>query len=262
MFAASKVLATTKATYSLRALVVKRKALGETDTILQLLTPQGRLDCVVRSGQNSRRWAGAIEPLTLIEGAFSPGRSLESLRECTVLSSFAPIKSDLDKLTAAGGWLQLASALSTLDDSAQLTFRAVVWALVELEKSETWTTLQHWLLLKLLQANGCCPSLEICSICSAELLAETSDNGWDVSGRQLLCSNCAYDLSPAAVRLEHLLLRYLKALSMSPAAVHSELMLPTEQANKIDRCLSGQFVHSHQETHEVFRKFPNLGVTI
>ncbi len=243
--------------------MVRRKPLGEADSILHLLTPQGRVDCVVKSGQSSRRWAGLIEPLTLIEGLFAPGRSLESLRECTVLSAFATLKSNLEKLTVAGGWLQLAASLSNVEDSAQLSFRAVVWALVELEKSEHWLGLQHWLLLKLLQSSGCCPSLEVCSVCSDPLLVGENGSVWDIPGRQLLCANCSSQTPlELSVRLDQILLRYLRALSLSPASVHSELVLGQQQCEKINRCLSEQLLHTHHESHEVFRKFPHLANAI
>lgn len=201
----SRGLAATRS-YDSRGLIVRRRCIGEADSLLSLFTPSGKLDCVVRSGQTSRRWSGLIEPLTLIEGRFARGRSLESLRECKVLSGFTLLKQDLDRLTIAGRWCRLVHRSGACGETAASLFKALIWALVELESSSeagNFKCVEDWLVVRMLSANGSFPRFEDSPLSNRVCEAEAEDQ-------------------------QNLLDRYLQALSFSPVSVCRELELPSE----------------------------------
>ncbi|CAN0502435.1 unnamed protein product, partial [Phaeothamnion confervicola] len=146
--------------FSSKALVLKRRPMGESDAHIVLLCPGGRLDCVVTKALRSQRWGALIEPLSLLEGQFSRGKSFVYLREATMLTGFSNVRENLDLLGIAGYWIDLCGNVIQEHQESALLFRALVWALKVLGDGAPRGATNFWFELHLLNSLGAGPSLQ------------------------------------------------------------------------------------------------------
>ncbi len=91
-----------------KAIVLRRTNYGESDRILNLLTPEGKVAVLARGVRKEKsRLAGGIEPFSVTDVVIHQGRSsLGTLTSAKMLRFFGNILSDLDRLELAGTFLK------------------------------------------------------------------------------------------------------------------------------------------------------------
>lgn len=91
-----------------KAIVLRRTNYGESDRILNLLTPEGKVAVLARGVRKEKsRLAGGIEPFSVTNVVIHQGRSsLGTLTSAKMLRFFGNILSDLDRLELAGTFLK------------------------------------------------------------------------------------------------------------------------------------------------------------
>jgi DNA repair protein RecO (recombination protein O) len=108
-----------------RAFLLRTVDTGESDRVVTLLTEAGgKVAAMARGARKSgRRFAGALEPLALIEVTIAPGRgSLPLLREAVLLEPHAGLARSLERYRAASLLVELARECVADDEPEPLVF--------------------------------------------------------------------------------------------------------------------------------------------
>jgi DNA repair protein RecO (recombination protein O) len=186
--------------YPLRALVLRKTKLGESDLIVTLLASDGsQVRAVAKGARGPRsRFGARVEPFSIVDLLLHTGRTLEVIAEVETVASHGRLREDLDRASAAAvvtdvldkislqgqpepKLFDMASVtLDVMDEAPVASLRAIVAAF----------------LLKALGMQGYRPSLDGCACCgrsvdaSGAVVFSTSEGG-------CLCAACA-DRDPAA----------------------------------------------------------------
>src|SRR5450830_710214 len=90
-------------TYPMRALVLRKTKLGETDTILTLLSADGGMVRAVAKGlrKPGGRFGARLEPYAVCDLLLHTERSLEVVTEAQTVASHSGLREDLDRSAAA-----------------------------------------------------------------------------------------------------------------------------------------------------------------
>jgi DNA repair protein RecO (recombination protein O) len=199
--------------YPLRALVLRKTKLGETDLILTLLAADGRQVRAVAKGARKpgSRLGARTEPFTVLDLLLHSGRNLDILTEAETVSSHDGIRSDYDRATAAS---VVADVLDKISVEGQVEPQLFDMTLVTLDVMETAPVesldmLVLAFLLKALAMHGYRPSLDACAACGAAL---TDDIRFSVEAGGVVCGHCGGGtggvmMSPAVRSLLAALLR-------------------------------------------------------
>ena len=159
--------------YPLRALVLRKTKLGETDIILTLLAGDGRQVRAVAKGlrKPGSRFGGRLEPYAVVDLLLHTGRSLEVVTEASTVEAHAGLREDLDRSAAAA---VVADLLDKVSCEGQCEERLFDMAATTLDVMETCET--SWLpalvvafLVKAMAMHGYRPELRSCACCAGEL---------------------------------------------------------------------------------------------
>ena len=96
-------------TYSLRALVLRRTKLGESDLILTLLSEDGSQKRAVAKGARRPKssFAARTEPFCVIDALCATGRSLDILKEARLVESNERLRRDIEHAAGAAPMAEL-----------------------------------------------------------------------------------------------------------------------------------------------------------
>ncbi len=91
-----------------KAIVLRRTNYGESDRILNLLTPEGKVSALARGVRKEKsKLAGAVEPFSVADVVIHQGRaSLGVLTSAKMLKFYSQILTDLNRLELAGVFLK------------------------------------------------------------------------------------------------------------------------------------------------------------
>lgn len=178
--------------YPLRALVLRKTKLGETDVILTVLAADGRQVRAVAKGlrKPGSRFGGRLEPYSVVDLLMHTGRSLEVVSEARTVNAHAALREDLDRTAAASVVVDLLDKIAVEGQVEPRLFELSNTTLSVMERSEreALPRLVVAFLVKALAMHGYRPELHTCSACAGELgtsLAFSHTSGGT------LCSGCA-----------------------------------------------------------------------
>lgn len=200
--------------------MLRTHELGEADLIVSLFARnEGRLRGVARSARKSRRrFAGALEPLTLVrvEWAEKSGRELHRIDALEVRRSFAAMQSDPMHQAACALFAELTEQFAAESQPDPPAYRLLGAVLEALEQGADPWTLVRYFMYWTLRLHGLLPDLDRCASCERELSA--SRGRWVGESGDPLCSECA--VAAGAIRLEPRELDFLRQVSTAaPAAL-------------------------------------------
>ena len=157
--------------YPLRALVLRKTKLGETDLILTLLAADGhQVRAVAKGARNPKSRLGArAEPYTVLDLLVHSGRSLEVISEAETVSSHDGLRSDYDRATAAA---VVADVLDKTTVEGQEDPQLYEMSIVTLDVMESAPVgalppLVLAFLMKALAMHGYRPVLDACAVCGS-----------------------------------------------------------------------------------------------
>lgn len=180
------------ASYPLKALVLRKTKLGETDVIVTILAADGRQVRAVAKGlrKPGSRFGGRLEPYSVVDLLMHTGRSLEVVSEARTVRAHAALREDLDRMAAASVVVDLLDKIAVegqveprLFDLASTTLDIMDDAAIE-----ALPRLVVAFLVKALAMHGYRPELHSCSACAGELEGATS---FSHTSGGALCSSCA-----------------------------------------------------------------------
>ncbi|HEY5517261.1 MAG TPA: DNA repair protein RecO [Coriobacteriia bacterium] len=184
--------------YPLRALVLRKTKLGETDLILTLLAADGRqVRAVAKGARKSKSRLGArVEPFSVLDLLLHTGRNLEIIAEAETVETHDALRADYDRTLAASVVVDVLDKGSMEGQAEPQFFDMAVVTLDVMESApvEALEALVLAFLLKSLAMHGYRPALDRCAACGAE---PTGPLAFSVESGGVLCGRCSGDGSGA-----------------------------------------------------------------
>jgi DNA repair protein RecO (recombination protein O) len=177
--------------YPLRALVLRKTKLGETDLIVTMLAADGHQVRAVAKGarKTKSRFGARVEPFSVVDLLLHTGRSLEVIAEVETLTSHDAIRGDLDRMNAGAVVADLLDKISVEGQGEPKLFAMALATLDAMEASSVGTLplLVSAFLLKSLAMHGYRPALDECAACAGDA-GDTVR--WSPRTGGCLCANC------------------------------------------------------------------------
>jgi len=184
--------------YPLRALVLRKTKLGETDLILTLLAADGhQVRAVAKGARKSKSRLGArVEPYSVLDLLLHTGRNLEIIAEAETVETHDVLRADYDRTMAASVVVDVLDKGSVEGQGEPQLFDMALVTLDVMEAAPVAALepLVLAFLLKSLAMQGYRPALDRCAACGAEL---TGPLAFSVESGGVLCDGCARDGSGA-----------------------------------------------------------------
>jgi DNA repair protein RecO (recombination protein O) len=178
--------------YSVRALVLRKTKLGETDTILTLLSDDGRQVRAVAKGlrKPGGRFGARLEPYAVCDLLMHTGRSLDVVTEAQTVASHAGLREDFDRSAAASVVADLVDKIAVEGQTEPKLFALSTTTLDVMEAacSEALPALVVAFLVKAMAMHGYRPELEACAGCGGEA---ADSSRFSVASGGALCAECA-----------------------------------------------------------------------
>ena len=200
------------AVYKTEAVVIGRRALGESDRLVEFYTREfGKLRGVAKSARRTRsRFGSALEPFTLGEMVFfDTGRSeLVRVDHFDILHPFVGVREDLDRL-GQGAWVvECLARLSPDRDPQPPLFRLLVRGLEALETSPRPAWIAACFAVRAVDLFGHRPRIDRCAVCGRPYPFPHAV--LDVTAGGLVCARCG--AGPEALALSGAVVGTLKRL--------------------------------------------------
>jgi DNA repair protein RecO (recombination protein O) len=150
-----------------QGIVLRSFPFGEADRVVVLLSPNhGKVRMVAKGVRRTKsRFGGRLEPFTHVDIVLYEGRNLGTLTAATTIESFPRLRSDLDKVVAAGTMVEVADAVAQEDEGSRRLFLLLQRGLKALEAGPLHPDLVPAYLLKAADVVGVSPALTHCAGC-------------------------------------------------------------------------------------------------
>ena len=213
--------------YQTEAIILKKTKLGEADRILTLYTPDlGKIQAVAKGIRRPKsKLAGHLELLTHSLVSLARGRNLDTITGSQTISSFLPLKSDLELTSYALYATELVSQFTADHIENRPLFRLLLEVMEQLCQASNSELVLRYFELHLLNEVGYRPQLQQCVACQQSL--EPVTNSFCSNAGGMLCPNCrqgqalSYPLSVNALKVLRLLqssdYSTVSRLKMNPA---------------------------------------------
>lgn len=179
------------ASYSVRALVLRKTKLGETDVIVTLLAQDGRQLRAVAKGMRKpgSRFGGRLEPFCVVDLLLHAGRSLEVVTEAETVNSFAPLREDFDRSTAASVLVDVLDKTAQEGQTEERVFAMAEATLAVMADAPVpaLPAIVSGFLAKALAMQGYRPELLACACCAQEA---TGGRVFSLQAGGVLCPEC------------------------------------------------------------------------
>ena len=177
--------------YPVRALVLRKTKLGETDTILTLLADDGRQLRAVAKGlrKPGGRFGARLEPYAVCDLLLHTGRSLEVVTEAQTVASHSLLREDFERSSAAGVVADLLDKISVEGQSEPRLFAlsTTVLDVMETAAIDSLPVLVIAFLVKAMAMHGYRPHLESCVCCAGDVKQSAE---FSVASGGVLCPDC------------------------------------------------------------------------
>lgn len=177
--------------YRVRALVLRKTKLGETDVILTLLARDGSQIRAVAKGMRKpgSRFGGRLEPYSVVDLLVHTGRSLDVVTEADSHAAHAGLREDFERAAAASVVADLLDKLSCQGQAEDRLFGLACATLdaMEMAPQDAMTRLVTGFLVKAMAMHGLRPELDSCAACACE-----SEGGqrFSLEAGGILCPEC------------------------------------------------------------------------
>jgi len=172
-------------------LVLKTSDYQENAALINLLTPSGKLNLIVRGAKkiNSKTRAFAI-PLTLLQFEHTNNRELNTLTKCEVLDYYSSIKENPKLMFVAYAILEKINLIPMADQDDELFYQFVVDTLNLLKNTQYPDSLLAIFELKLLYLLGVNPRFNQCPICNKPV----KDGCFSVEAAGVVCRDDCWNI--------------------------------------------------------------------
>jgi DNA repair protein RecO (recombination protein O) len=218
--------------YPLRAIVLRKTKLGETDLILTLLAADGRqVRAVAKGARKPRSKLGArVEPFSVLDLLLHTGRNLEIVAEAETVETHDGLRADYDRTTAASVVVDVLDKGSVEGQPEPQLFEMALVTLDVMERApvEPLEAVVLAFLLKSLALHGYRPSLGGCASCGAKLSGPLA---FSVEAGGVLCDRCAgqgWDARPLTREARDALAFMMRARMAEVPSMHMDQAVAEE----------------------------------
>jgi len=195
--------------YKTRAVVLKRRELGEADELITLLSPShGKITAVAKGSRRMKSaLAGRVEPFTHLDLLLARGRTLDVISQTRVVDAHRGLLGDLARLAYGSYLLELVDGFVIDEERVPGVFALLLRALKALESGADGDLVARWMELRLMVEMGLGLRLDRCVNCGDDSLAASveSEGGFCCRG----CAGRFEEAAPVDVRTLELL-RFLQ----------------------------------------------------
>jgi DNA repair protein RecO (recombination protein O) len=214
--------------YSLRAIVLRKTKLGETDSILTLLASDGRQVRAVAKGlrRPGSKFGARLEPYTVVDLLLHTGKSLEVIQEAQTVATHAALREELERGSAAAVVADVLDKISLEGQPEERLFGLAEKTLEQLTVAEdaVQPVLVTAFLVKAMAMHGYRPELEGCAACGAD---PGESESFSISGGGVLCPLCAPG-DPSSLRFSAAGRAWLATMLNSTMAQLAEFDIPRQ----------------------------------
>jgi DNA repair protein RecO (recombination protein O) len=204
--------------YSLRAIVLKKTKLGETDLIFTLLALDGRQVRGVAKGARkpASSFAARLELYSVVDLLMHTGRQLDIISEARIVDSNKDCRADLEHTSFASVMVDLLDKTTSDGDCEPILFPLTVAALAAAGRAPLrflpFVTAAH--LLKVLAVHGLRPALSSCAYCGEPLSPHVgaAPSLFTFSGGGRICVSCSEAVTGGFDRVDARVLSWVQAL--------------------------------------------------
>ncbi len=234
--------------YRLRAIVLKRRDMGEADRLLTVFTrDHGKLTLLAKGvRRQASRKAGHIEPFTCAELLVAKGKSLDLVTQAETAEAHRHLREDLWRSSWAYYVVELADAFTQEADPNALLFDLLLETLGRLDAGESDLGLAvRYYELHALALAGYQPQLFRCVQCNALLLPEV--NFLSLSRGGCLCPQHGAH-HPETIALPLPVLKVLRFLQSRAWEEIAALQISPETASQVESVLARYIVYQLEHT--------------
>jgi DNA repair protein RecO (recombination protein O) len=228
--------------YKEQGIVLRAVKLGEADKILSILTQgSGKVRAVAKGIRRTNSKFGArLEPLTHVSLLLYTGRSLDTITQAEIVSSFRTIRGTFDLIAAGETMVEAVDKVAEEHERNVRLFLLLLSGLRALEaRPRDPAAVAESFLLKLLSLSGFHPSLSACAVCGT-----AGPQGWFSAGQGgVVCRDCA---EHDAGRIGDGAVRWLDALARIDVASAGD-MTPAIDVRREARAILYGFAEYHLE---------------
>jgi len=221
-------------TYQTEAITIRKTKLGEADTILTLYTPHlGKIQSFARSLRKPRsKLAGHLELLTHSQVSLARGRNIDTVTGAQTISSFLPVKGDLELISRALYTAELVDQFAADHIENPPLFRLLLETLHNLCQGGDSELALRYFEMHLLGEVGYRPELQMCVSCHSPL---KSNAGFFCPGAGgMLCPDCRHCQS-VSLPLSADARKVLRFLQDSDYSNACRLRLPPDVSRELER---------------------------
>ena len=219
--------------YQTEAVIIKKTKLGEADRILTLYTPDlGKIQAVAKGVRRPRsKLAGHLELLTHSLVSLARGRNLDTITGSQTISSFLPLKSDLQLASYALYATELVNQFTADYVENRPLFRLLLETMEQLCQAGNCELVLRYFELHLLNEVGYRPQLQQCVTCHQPL--EPVINSFCSGAGGMLCPNCCQS-QPLTCPLSVNALKVLRLLQSSDYTIVSRLKIDPQLSHELE----------------------------
>lgn len=233
--------------HSSKAIVLSVEDFGEADCYVQFFTQKwGMISALAKSAKKSkRRYVGGLD-IFCHDEIFLRGDPKERpyLQELSVLNSFSGLRSELEKMLAAGKAVSWVKKLANISTPLPQIYSLLGQTLSLLEKepqSERYELLILIFKLKLLSQLGLKPRMDSCLKCSSE---EILPGTFDISQGGVICIHCSPTVGHENTRLTAQERSFLDLTDDVKLTLWDQVQFPLERVAPLQRVVT-QFASYH-----------------
>lgn len=247
--------------YRAEGIILRRRNIGEADTIFTVFTESdGKFEAVARGVRKSTsRMRGHLEPLTLSRFQLARGRSIDVFSQAETIRSFPALIADLDRCSAAIACAELVDRFTAEHVENRYLFALLLDALDALEAAPDIRMVQRYFELHLLNDAGFELQLFACAACSQHLDEEETLFAPEAGG--LVCRNCRSGAGAGRL-LSVRAIKVLRHAARSALDSFCALTLGSPLQDEVERALSDAIrFHLDRElnTTKVIRQMQSAG---
>ncbi len=206
-------------TYTTEGVVLRRRNLGEADSIFTVFSlHEGKFDAVARGVRKAKsRMRGHLEPLTRSTMHLARGRTLDVFTQVETISAHGHMRDDLDALTSAIYCCELVDRFTVDRAEQRAVYELLLDLLGALDAGEPLHAVRYFE-LHLLAITGYEMRLDVCAVCGGKLEAEDALLSGSTGG--LVCPGCRGPSTTGRIVSVRAIkaLRYAKAASIGEFA--------------------------------------------
>jgi DNA repair protein RecO (recombination protein O) len=229
-------------TYDATGITLSVHKYGDTGRVATFFTAEhGKVEASARGvGKPGSKLAAAVEPFTVSRLLLARGRSLDALSQAEVIEAYLPLRNDLRALAYGSYVLELTDLLTEPGEAVPGLFEDIIAALDAIVAGDDADLLTLAFTLRLLQAQGMAPDLQVCLECGTALAGEA---GYAPAQGGFVCRHC----TPVSQGR-------LTVSGPAQGALRSLLTLPLSHARRINlgapaRREMSQVVRAHVDYH-------------